>query len=71
MPAQAQRAGSRSLAHVQSGVKRPAMLSLATILTPGFYAIMKLDAWLYLQPGTLTPSLVLYAGATNVVAYSP
>jgi hypothetical protein len=71
MPAQAQRAGSRSLAHVQSGVKRPAMLSLATILTPGFYAIMKLDARLYLQPGTLTPSLALYAGATNVVAYAP
>jgi hypothetical protein len=27
MPAQAQRAGSRSLAHVQSGVKRPAMVA--------------------------------------------
>lgn len=55
---------------MQSGVKRPTVLKLAMIPTPSSYAVMETGARLCLQPGILTPSLALYAGAAYVVAYA-
>ena len=40
------------------------------IPTPSSYAVMETGAQLCLQPGILTPSLALYAGAAYVVAYA-